>query len=80
MMLRLKLKKLGYGQCQLWAFQHSRASNSKTNCTIWPKFKFFRKFMPVHEICKFDKVARIGRKTLRKLQALCPGQCQLWAI
>ena len=32
----------------LWElFRHSRASNSKGNVQIWPKFKLLRDFMPV---------------------------------
>ena len=37
--------------------QHSRASNSKINCTIWPKFELARDFMPVLKTCKFEALA-----------------------
>ena len=33
-------------RCQIWAFKHSRASNSKMNCTIWLKLGHIRAFKP----------------------------------
>ena len=33
----------------------SRASNSKGNIPIWPKFKLRRDFMPDPVTCKFDE-------------------------
>ena len=36
-------------------FRHSRASNTKVNSLIWPKFELIREFMAVQATCKFDK-------------------------
>ena len=36
-------------------FHHSRASNSKVNIPIWPKFKLRQDFMPVLVTCKLDE-------------------------
>ena len=36
-------------------FCHSRASNSKANIPVWPKFELRRDFMPVMITCKFDE-------------------------
>ena len=36
-------------------FCHSRASNSKVNIPVWPKFELRRDFMPVLVTCKFDE-------------------------
>ena len=36
-------------------FHHSRASNSKANIPIWPKFELRQDFMPVPVTCKFDE-------------------------
>ena len=36
-------------------FHHSRASNSKANIPIWPKFELHGDFMPVLVTCKIDE-------------------------
>ena len=47
-------------------FWHSRASNSKTNRSIWPNFEIVRDSMPVLVGSKFDQV-------LIKMKLLVPG-------
>ena len=36
-------------------FRHSRASNTKVNSLIWPKFEPMREFIVVLATCKFDE-------------------------
>ena len=64
---RSKLKELYPGQGQIWAFLHSRAINSKTNCTICPTFEL------VGDTASLKKLRS-------KLKALYPGQGQIWAF
>ena len=36
-------------------FRHSKASNTKVNILIWPKFELIREFMADLATCKFDE-------------------------
>ena len=52
MKIRSKLKALSIGQCQIWAFWHSSADNSKV---ARPDFELIRDFMPLLLISNFDE-------------------------
>ena len=43
-----------YSSSKVWNFRHSRASNSKVSCLIWPEIKLVRALMPVLVTSNFD--------------------------
>lgn len=51
------MKALRPGQCQTWAFLHSRSSNCKKNCTMWPKFELGQDLLSVLDPHKLVRVA-----------------------
>ena len=55
--VELKTEEASLNKVKYGLFQHSRASNSKTKCTVWPKFKLVRDFMPVLDTSQFKQMA-----------------------
>ena len=55
MNIRSKLKALSIGQGQIWAFLHSRASNSGLDSPIWLEFELIQDFMAVLVKCTIDE-------------------------
>ena len=52
-------------------FQPSRASNSKLNCTIRPKFKVIQDFVSILVICMFDEDP-MKTEQIRLEKSICP--------